>query len=157
MKREKIMRTFHHIFNNVNGGGLAELKIFIADPLNRDPNAQIEEAVQQFVHGRLYNDYIEEWLDDPWLRLVICGIGFLVYNYNQQNGVASFHEALPGNGHIYVLFAHPKIKNPKLVLDNVVDGITNGLSYNAFVEHTRNNPYVRIVILGINNLPYEGV
>ena len=90
MKREKIMRTFHHIFNNVNGGGLAELKIFIADPLNRDPNAQIEEAVQQFVHGRLYNDYIEEWLDDPWLRLVICGIGFLVYNYNQQKGVAYF-------------------------------------------------------------------
>lgn len=150
------MKMFHHIFQHVNNGQFAEMKIFIADPRNRNPQSEVENAVQYFVNGRLYNDYVEEWLDDPWLRLVICGIGSLTYNYNQQNGVASFYENLPGGG-IYILFAHPNIGNPKPVLDNAVMQLTEGRSYNAFVEHTRNNPYVRIVILGINNLPYEGV
>ena len=52
------MKMFHHIFQHVNNGQFAEMKIFIADPRNRNPQSEVENAVQYFVNGRLYNDYV---------------------------------------------------------------------------------------------------
>lgn len=149
------MKIFRHIFLNTNGNP-AEMGILIENPRNRKPQPNVDAAVMTFVGGREYSDYVEEWLDDPWLRLVICGIGSLNYDFdNRINGIATFDENLPNEGHICILFAHPNIKNPKIILDDAVMRLTNGCSYNAFVS--MHYPYVRIVIWGLNNLPYNEV
>ena len=155
------MRIFRHNFVNTHGNpndNLPEMGIIIENPRNNNPQPAVDQAVLAFVDNRQeYNDYVEEWLDDPWLRLVICGISSLNYEYgNRFNGIATFDEDLPNGGHICILFAHPKIKNPKPILDNAVMQLTNGCSYNAFVD-THNYPYVRIVIWGLNNLRYDEV
>jgi hypothetical protein len=155
------MRIFRHTFVNTHGNpndNPPEMGIIVENPRNKNPQNAIDQAVADFVNGREFSDYVEEWLDDPWLRLVICGISSLNYEYGTRfNGIATFDEVLPNGGRICILFAHPNIKNPKPVLDNAVMQVTNGCSYNAFVEHTKNYPYVRIVIWGLNNLWYDEV
>lgn len=46
--------------------------------------------------------------------------------------------------------------DPKSFMDRVVsDYLNNGLTHNDFVERTLDNPYVRVLIFGINELSYE--
>lgn len=41
--------------------------------------------------------------------------------------------------------------NPRAYMDNVVDEFVRGRGYNQFIDEHRDNPYVRIIIEGINN------
>lgn len=151
------MKIYTKQLENTIGSNQAFLKIFIENPMKDNPEQNINDAVRVFANGRAYNDYVEEWLDNPWVRIAIVGIGFLNYIFNRDVGIATFEEELDNGGRIYVLFAHPKMKNPKIALDDEVVRITAGNAYNAFVEHSRNNAYVRVVILGINELTFDGV
>lgn len=46
-------------------------------------------------------------------------------------------------------------ENPKYVMDNIVREYTGSKEYNDFVEIFLDNPYVRVIIEGINELDYE--
>lgn len=45
--------------------------------------------------------------------------------------------------------------NPKEFMDGVVSDYTRGLLHNQFIEHTLDNPFVRILIFGINSINYD--
>ena len=45
--------------------------------------------------------------------------------------------------------------NPKSFMDDVVSEYTKDYLHNHFIEHTLDNPYVRILIFGINDIGYE--
>lgn len=46
-------------------------------------------------------------------------------------------------------------ENPKYVMDNIIREYTGSKEYNDFVEIFLDNPYVRVIIEGINELDYE--
>ena len=45
--------------------------------------------------------------------------------------------------------------NPKAFMDSVVSKYTEYYLHNQFIEHTLDNPFVRILIFGINKIGYE--
>lgn len=153
------MRTFNAYLDRThNGAPPAHLVIFNEDASMRDPRATMDSHIHQYEmehHGQNISAYEEEWLDDPWIRVLINGMERLQFDFGQVvDGIASYIQDLENHAQIAILFANPAIVNPKPALDNAVDVFVNGRAYNAFVDVTK-YPYVRIVIIGLNNLPYE--
>lgn len=159
------MRTFNAYLDRThNGAPPAHLVIFNEDASMRDPRATMDSHIHQYEmehHGQNISAYEEEWLDDPWIRVLINGMERLQFDFDQVrdqavNGIASYIQNLGNHAQIAIFFANPAIVNPKPALDNAVDIFVNGRSYNAFIDITK-YPYVRIVIIGLNNLPYYEV
>lgn len=50
-----------------------------------NPKEYMDLAVYAYVEGCIYNEFIEEHLDNPWLRVVIKGINEIDFNpFNGQ-------------------------------------------------------------------------
>lgn len=50
-----------------------------------NPKEYMDLAVYEYVEGCIYNEFIEEHLDNPWLRVVIKGINDMKFNpFNGQ-------------------------------------------------------------------------
>ena len=150
---------------NVTRAGLppAHLVVFNEDASMRDPTATMREHIQQYMtrhQGENISIYEEEWLDDPWIRILINGADRLQFDFDRVgdlavDGIASYIQNLNERAQIAIFFANPAFVNPKPVLDNAVDIFVANRTYNAFVDITR-YPYVRIVIIGLNDL-FRGV
>lgn len=153
------MRKYETTLGNA---GQTHLIIFNEDASMRYPRATMDTHIHQYEtehHGQNISAYEEEWLDDPWIRVLINGMERLQFDFGQVagqvvDGIASYIQDLENHAQIAILFANPAFINPKPALDNAVDVFVNGRAYNAFVDVTK-YPYVRIVIIGLNNLPYE--
>lgn len=149
------MRKYETTLGNADQ---THLVIFNEDASMRDPRATMEFHIHQYemaYHGQNISKYEEEWLDDPWIRVLIRGTEHLPFQFNHiAQNIASFVQELEQHAQIAIFFANPALINPKPALDNAVDIFVNGRAYNAFVD-TNRYPYVRIVIIGLNNLPYE--
>lgn len=131
--------------------------IYSANPRNRTPKPEVDTAIDHFVGDNEYAEFIDEWLDNPWVKIAILGIEYLNYNFVGGARHYAWHrDAFQGlNGatvEVYVLYVPPNTENPKALLDDVVMQIANGRAYNAFVDSSLCNPYVRVVIFGINDI-----
>ena len=70
-----------------NGGKLAILRGGFHSP---NPKAYMDNVVSDYVRDHIYNEFIEENLDTPWVRVIITGINALdYYNYADKRGLDS--------------------------------------------------------------------
>ena len=80
MKRESDIAMFEdvQIYEQElpNGGTLAILRGGLK---NENPVVYMDCVVSDYVKGKLYNEFIEEYLDNPWVRVIITGINELPY------------------------------------------------------------------------------
>ncbi|MBQ6277116.1 MAG: hypothetical protein IJK62_10505 [Bacteroidales bacterium] len=60
-----------------------------------------------------------------------------------------------GKGSISILCGGFNAINPKLFMDDVVSNYVNGEIYNEFIEIFLDNPYVRVIITGINEIEFK--
>ncbi len=60
-----------------------------------------------------------------------------------------------GEGTISILCGGFNANNPKLFMDEVVSQYVKGEMYNEFIEIFLDNPYVRVIITGINEINFE--
>lgn len=145
---------YKHSLNNVAKNKKAEMALLLASPLNPNPKKDIEKALNDYVASDDYCDFVEEWLDNPWLRLVIKGIENLSYSFNKRTNIASWmNEWRTESGLIRmgIFYANPSVSNPQILLDNRIIDFVGGNAYNAFVASGENNPWVKIALVGINN------
>lgn len=86
-------RTFKDMFEDVQimeadlpgGGRIAVLRGGFKSP---DPKEYMDSVVYDYVKGHLYNEFIEEHLDTPWVRVIITGINELDYHgYQEKEGL----------------------------------------------------------------------
>ena len=54
------------------------LTILLGGLNESNPKAFMDNVVADFVNGRMYNEYIDANLDNPWLRIIIEDINDLV-------------------------------------------------------------------------------
>ena len=59
-----------------------------------------------------------------------------------------------GKGTISILCGGFNANNPKLFMDEVVSQYVTGEMYNEFIEIFLDNPYVRVIITGINEIEF---
>ena len=68
-------------FNLIPGAGeqppLAKIAVFSETGMNPKPQYNVQSAVNQYVGAHEYYDFIEEWLDNPWVRVVLFGLEYL--------------------------------------------------------------------------------
>ena len=72
------------------------------------------------------------------------------------NGIQIFEQKLDGGkGTISILCGGFNANNPKLFMDEVVSQYVTGEMYNEFIEIFLDNPYVRVIITGINEIEFK--
>ena len=146
--------VYKHSLDNVAKNKKAEMALLLANPLNPNPKKDIENALSAYVENDDYCDFVEEWLDNPWLKLVIKGIENLNYSLNKKTNIAfwkSEWKTKSGLIRMGIFYANPSVTNPQVLLDNRIIDFVGGNAYNAFVASGENNPWVKIALVGINN------
>lgn len=145
-----------------------DFALFSESPYNQNPVPALDSAIKEFVvQGPLVNEdgyyeFVEEWLDDPWLRLVIRGINSLRFSQLHRGSIVKhYHDEWPNpdgsESEIHILFVPPQTFQAKQFLDEAVMYIANDRAYNAFVESSLQNPWIRVVLFGINHLNWRTV
>lgn len=71
---------------------------------------------------------------------------------NQFSDVEIFEKELAQGVFIAMLRGGFTAANPKLYMDNVVSEYVGQSMYNEFVEIFLDNPWIRVIIFGINNI-----
>ncbi len=61
-----------------NGNKVAFVTILVGGLNLSNPKSYMDNVVHEFVQGRMYNEYIDANLDNPWLRIIIEDINDLV-------------------------------------------------------------------------------
>lgn len=61
-----------------NGRKVAFITILVGGLNDSNPKAYMDYVVSDFVNGRMYNEYIDANLDNPWLRIIIEDINDLL-------------------------------------------------------------------------------
>lgn len=56
----------------------AYVTILIGGLTSVNPKKFMDEVVYEYVYGRMYNEYIDANLDNPWLRIIIEDINDLI-------------------------------------------------------------------------------
>ncbi len=147
---------------------MVDFALFSESPYNQNPAPALDSAIHGFVtqgpciNKDGYYEFVEEWLDDPWLRLVIRGINSLRFLQLYRGGIVRHYSDWWKNpdgtkSEIHILFVPPQTTDPKQVLDEAVMYIADGKPYNAFVESSLQNPWIRVVLFGINHLNWGTV
>lgn len=156
------MEIFKKELRDAEGNEVGEFAIISETGRNPNPQYNVQRAVNQYVGHDDYNDFVEEWLDNPWTRLVVKGFNEIDFQPMPEfHGQIEKHEVelLPGNqftrSKIVFLFADPTIENPRPIMESAVQHVIEGSLYNAFIDSHLDNPWIRIVVVGINNLPFE--
>lgn len=141
-----------------SGASIAKFVIFSETPSNMQPQDNVQAAVGRYVKSQRYYDFVEEWLDNPWLRVVFLGLENIPFK--PYYGLKKFEQTLV-RGNIYteskliILWDDTGSKNPKPIIEGAIVNIVNGASYNAFVLSSLNNPWIKVVITGIDNLKFK--
>lgn len=58
-------------------------------------------------------------------------------------------------GKVAILRGEPNLKDPKIVMDQAVDIYVGNKPHNQFIEIFLDNPWVRVIVGGINEIDYE--
>ncbi len=73
-----------------------------------------------------------------------------------MNDIKIYEQLLDGEkGTLTILFGGLGENNPKAYMDRVVSDYVANEMYNEFIEVFLDNPYVRVIITGINELELE--
>jgi hypothetical protein len=69
-----------------NGDKVVGKVAILRGGLNTDnPTAIMNEAVSSYVEHQSYNEFVEVFLDNPWVRVIVSGINELDYKeFNSQ-------------------------------------------------------------------------
>lgn len=153
IKMETSMRVFHEHFNSPIHHEGVDVWVLCADTLAVNPALDIENYIQvNELNTQNDSGYIEEFLDNPWIKIIIRGIENFQYAYDDPiQSVArrreyfhNFQEQIIGC--IDILYANPAVRYPKPLLEEAISVVVDGNAYNAFVDCSMSNPWVRIVI-----------
>ena len=155
------MQKFEENDVTANGGSVV---IFSEDPRNRDPRPNVLQAVINEAGNDPYMEFIEDWLDNPWVSVVLKNIDITDLNFhhiegfndNVDDAVIDLHnEDDETVGQLHFLFVNPDIQNPSPLMEAALLSVVGNHSYNAFVDSHLDNPWIKIVIIGLNNLQFE--
>ncbi len=151
LKIKKIKIFEENILKNDNIIG--KISIIIGGLGRGNPKEFMDKVVLDYVGYRSYNEFIENTLDNPWVRIIIEGINEFDYIKNEKYEI--FEYTFQKKGKISVLRGGFKEGSPNEFMDKIVSDYIGYKAYNEYIESTFDNPWVRVIIEDINELNYE--
>lgn len=151
-----ICSSLHDVLvcTNPLGDG-AELIILWGGFASQEPKKFMDDIVESYIKSigsPEYSQFIDEFLDDPWIRVIITNITNLQGWENESDDVWSRHIEINRQAQIKLLYGGFNSANPKSFMDNAVSCEVKHNSYNEFIEDTLDNPWLRIIIYGFNEI-----
>ena len=123
-----------------------------------DPESYLRKASEFLMDGTPCSQYVEEYLDNPWTRVLITSKdGFSV---EEREGYVVYSQELPGRPvlseacRISILVGGLGRVNPNSYMNAMVDYFIGTTGHNTYIDSSLKNPWVRVVITGINELDY---
>lgn len=138
-------------------GGLLEPKPveYMADIIAKfsNSNAIKKEFQGTGIDRKKFFVFTEEHLDNPYLWLMAWGIENDELYVSEVAEGCQYQILKTSYNNIVVVKGGFESANPKAYMDLVVSHIVQRRSYNEFIESNLKNPYNRIIVFGINELP----
>jgi hypothetical protein len=126
------------------------------------PKEVLDNAVYSYVEGVNYNEFIELYSNNHFVRVILSGINELDYtiiNDRPINYLDFFEQALIQNesevGKIAIFRGGMQEEKPLEYIDSLVREKYPQTLLNQFVEIHMDNPWVRLIIIGINELAFK--
>jgi len=123
-----------------------------------DPESYLRKASEYLMDGTPCSQYVEEYLDNQWTRVLITSKdGFSV---EEREGYVVYSQELPGRPvlseacRISILVGGLGRVNPNSYMNAMVDNFIGTTGHNTYIDSSLKNPWVRVVITGINELDY---
>lgn len=164
------MRTTTYSFSNIQNseeekvGGIA---ILIGGLLTPDPKRFMTDTIRLFsdsdaikkefqstnVQRQNHYVFVEEHLDNPYLWLVAWGIERDELYTTSRFAGHEYKKLETADHNVVIVKGGFGLENPQAYMDAVVSEIVNSRMYNEFIESNLRNPYYRIIVFNINELP----
>ena len=124
-----------------------------------DAWSYLTDAAKFLMGDTPYNHYVEEYLDNPWVRVLITSKeGF---SQEDKEGFVVFKRQLPTRAgsleicEMSILVGGLGRVNPNSFMNAKVDEYIEYRGHNTFIDSNLKNPWVRVIITGINDLCYD--
>ena len=123
-----------------------------------NPEAYLTAASSYLMEDDDYGDYIEEYRDNPWVRVLITNLDHFIKQ--DKDKYTLYYRDLPGREvygqrcQISILVGGVGKVNPNSYMDAMVYDYIGNEGHNTFIDASLTNPCVRVIITGINELDY---
>ena len=125
-----------------------------------NPEAYLTAASSYLMEDDDYSDYIEEYRDNPWVRVLITNLDNFTKREDEDDKYTLYYRDLPGRNvygqrcKISILVGGVGKVNPNSYMDAMVYDYIGSEGHNTFIDASLTNPCVRVIITGINELSY---
>ena len=122
------------------------------------PKNFLDNAVSEYVGDKLYNEFVEIYNGNPWIRVITDGIN--EFNYiPQPNDFELFENKIHSTtgevvGNFAILRGGMKSEKPIEFMSNIVSEYVEGREHIHCIEIFKDNPWVRVILFGINHIPF---
>ena len=145
-----------------NQGGQYKIAIIKCSDKIENPKSTLDFAVSNFVESDGYNEFVEVFKENPWVRIVVSGINELQFNnifLNENPDVDCYEFNLPTlagfeTSRFGILRGGLQENKPLEYMNNIVRKYAGETPSNHFMEIFMDNPWVRLVVFGIDNLDF---
>ena len=122
---------------------------------NEDPVKKLDEAIDKYVEGNDYYEFIDSNMDNPWTRVIVKDIdrfpkdnlpveGREFYVYRMHSG---------RNVEVNLLeYANGADARPYPIMDIALMTVTGTRGYNSYIQSDLSDMWSRLVIFGINEM-----
>ncbi len=132
-----------------------------------EPKSYMELACDDYVKHADCNKYIDHRLSFPWLIVVIKGLSevnferYTIDEYPNAKVYISRHPLLDKDkvetiGEMAILVGGVGTNKPNEIVNSAVKKyISGGVKYNELIDKNLDNPWVRVIITNIDQIPFK--
>jgi hypothetical protein len=126
---------------------------------NQNPKDALDEAISTYVGDNEYYELVDDYLDNPWTRVIAKEIfeNFVPENINIE-GRAFDKYTLHNDGKtevIYFNYSEGNDERPHPIMELAKTHFSKGRGYNAYIHSDLTDQWSRLMIFGINDMPQE--
>jgi hypothetical protein len=122
------------------------------------PKNILDNVVSEYVGNKLYNEFVEIYNGNPWIRFITDGIN--EFNYiAQPDDFELFENNLHSTtgeiaGSFAILRGGMNSDKPIEFMSNIVSKYVENRDHIHCIEIFKDNPWVRVILFGINRIPF---
>lgn len=123
------------------------------------PALFLDTAVSSYVEYESYNEFVDIDSGNPWIRVILSGVNELDYQ-EWRPDLEIFKKDIQGSGSIQncriaVMRGGTASETPLEFMNEAALEYAGDEAHNQFIETHMDNPWVRVVLTGINRLKFE--
>ena len=126
---------------------------------NKNPRDVLDEAISTYVGDNEYYELVDDYLDNPWTRVIAKELfeNFTPENVNIEGRTFDKYtlHSEENIGVIYFNYSEGNDERPHPILEIAKIRFSLGRFYNAYIDSDLTDQWSRLMIFGVNDMPQE--